>query len=144
MTATSGKSILVVDDSEAEVELISLAIEEMKLPIRVGAASNGKDALDYLRCTGRHAGRPPGRPSFVLLDNKMPIMGGAEALAEIRKDPDLKGLAVVMFTGSAQAEDVTCAYDSLANSYVVKPMGAKAFSDCVREVVLYWTARNVS
>jgi two-component system response regulator len=138
------RAILVVDDDEAEVELISMAIEELKLPYRIDVARNGMAALDYLNRCGKFAGRAPGAPVLVILDNKMPVMSGLDALGEIRRGGAFTSIPVVMFTASANDEDTTRAYAAGANSYVVKPMGARNFKDTVQAIVNYWTKTNAA
>ncbi len=136
--------ILVVDDDEGEVELISMAIEDLKLPYRIDVARQGLAALDYLYRRGKFSNRLPGLPALVLMDNKMPMMSGVEALRHVRQDLAFQALPIVMFTASADAKDMDEAYRAGANSYVVKPMGAKSFKDVVHAIVNYWTRINAA
>ena len=136
------QAILIVDDYEAEVELMSIAIEAMNLPYRIDAARHGVDALDYLYRRGKHAGRPAGRPVLMMLDNKMPLMNGVEAAKIIRGDAAFQALPIVMFTSSALAEDIAAAYAAGVNSYVVKPVASNQYAEVTRSIVDYWTAVN--
>jgi CheY-like chemotaxis protein len=133
--------ILVTDDDDTEIELISYAIGEMNPRYRIDTASNGEDALDYLYRRGPHAGREEGLPLLVILDNKMPIMNGIETLREIRKDPEFDGMPVVMFTASSHWSDIADAFAAGANSYVIKPMDE--FDIVVQAIVHYWTRVNL-
>jgi CheY-like chemotaxis protein len=139
-------TILVVDDDEAEIELVSMAIDCMggAPKFRIDSAQNGLAALDYLHRRGNYAERPAGLPVLVILDNKMPVMGGVEALAEIRKHAAYAALPIVMFTASANEKDIASAYASGVNSYVVKPMSPKGFKDTVQSIVDYWTRINTT
>jgi CheY-like chemotaxis protein len=135
-------ALLVADDDETEIELISIAISALALPLRIDVVHNGQAALDYLRSEGKFAGRPPGAPRLVILDNKMPIMNGLDALREIRADRAMSALPVVMFSASADGRDITEAYAAGVNSYVVKPM--RNFSEVVQSMVKYWVSINTT
>ena len=134
--------ILIVDDYEAEVELMSIAIEAMQQPYCIDAARHGLDALDYLYRRGKHAGRPAGLPVLMMLDNKMPLMNGVEAAKIIRGDAAFLAMPIILFTSSALAEDISAAYAAGVNSYVVKPVTSSQYAEVVRSVVHYWTTVN--
>ena len=134
------RTILIVDDYEAEVELMSIAIEKMQLPLRIDAASHGLDALDYLYRRGKHAGRPTGPPVLMILDNKMPLMNGVEAARILRGDSAFQAMPIVMFTSSALADDIAAAYAAGVNSYVVKPVASSQYAEVARSIVHYWIA----
>lgn len=136
--------ILVVDDDDAEIELIMIAIEALGRPFRIDLAHNGQAALEYLHRQGTYADRPPGSPGLVILDNKMPVMNGIDALREIRRARELDAVPVVMFSASANRNDIADAYAGGVNSYVVKPMGPKHFKDAVHAIVNYWMAVNAA
>jgi CheY-like chemotaxis protein len=137
-------AILVVDDDEGEVELISMAIDELKLPYRIDVARQGFAVLDHLYRRGKYAERPAGMPVLVILDNKMPMMSGVEAMREIAREGAFQAIPIVMFSASASEADMTEAYAAGVNSYVVKPMGAKQFKEAVHAIVNYWTKVNAA
>ena len=115
--------ILIVDDSDDDVELFRLGLSELHLANPVEVCRDGVEALDYLMRRGAWAQRTGPQPLFMLLDIKMPRMNGIELLAEIRKQPSLQMLPVVMMTSSNQPRDVAAGYAAGANGFVVKPVG---------------------
>lgn len=141
-TILPDSAILVVDDDEGEVELISMAIDDLKLPYRIDVARQGFAVLDHLHRRGKYADRPAGLPALVILDNKMPMMSGVEAMREIAKVKAFQAVPIVMFSASASDTDMAEAYEAGVNSYVIKPMGAKQFKEAVHAIVTYWTRIN--
>src|ERR1043165_7948199 len=102
MSTNSPKRILLVDDSSADTELAMAALEEYNLANEVVALRDGAEALDYLFRRGEFADRPAGEPAVILLDLKMPKIGGAEVLKIIKNDPKLKMIPVVVMTSSRE------------------------------------------
>lgn len=141
-TILPDSAILVVDDDEGEVELISMAIDDLKLPYRIDVARQGFAVLDHLHRRGKYADRPAGLPALVILDNKMPMMSGVEAMREIAKVKAFQTVPIIMFSASASENDMAEAYEAGVNSYVIKPMGAKQFKEAVHAIVHYWTRIN--
>lgn len=111
--------ILVVEDNPADIRFMSEIFKEGRLANRVTAMRDGGSALRYLRGEGEFAGAV--KPDLVLLDLNMPGMDGRKVLEEIRKDPLLSPLPVIILTTSSAMEDVSLSYDLQANSYMVKP-----------------------
>ena len=111
--------ILVVEDNPADIRFMSEIFKEGRLANRVTAMRDGDSALRYLRGEGEFAGAV--KPDLVLLDLNMPGKDGRKVLEEIRKDPLLSHLPVVILTTSSAMEDVSLSYDLQANSYMVKP-----------------------
>ncbi|MEI8045271.1 MAG: response regulator [Verrucomicrobiota bacterium] len=136
------KRILLAEDNSRDVELILAALEEIRLANAVDVARDGVEALDYLHGRGRFAGRLPGLPVVVLLDIKMPRLNGPEVLRQIRADPQLKNLPVVMFTSSREDPDLAECYALGANAYVVKPVGFDEFAAATRQVGVFWALLN--
>jgi len=136
------KRILLAEDNSRDVELILAALEEIRLANAVDVARDGVEALDYLHGRGRFAGRLPGLPVVVLLDIKMPRLNGPEVLRQIRADPQLKNLPVVMFTSSREDPDLAECYALGANAYVVKPVGLDEFAAATRQVGVFWALLN--
>ncbi len=136
------KPILLVEDSPDDLELILRALAMTCIANDVVTVGDGEQALAYLRREGTYAGRLPGNPAVVLLDLKLPKIGGLEVLKSIKADPDLKSIPVVMLTSSNGQEDLTRAYQLKANAYVVKPTDLTEFVRAVRELCLFWGAFN--
>jgi CheY-like chemotaxis protein len=126
--------ILLAEDNPNDVELTLEALAEHNLANRVTVARDGVEALQYLRCEGAFAGRTPCTPAVVLLDIKMPRKDGLEVLREIRNDPELKRLPVVILTSSREEQDIITSYDLGVNAYVVKPVDFRAFIDAVEHL----------
>ncbi|ATB30458.1 response regulator [Melittangium boletus] len=136
------KRILLVEDSDNDVQLTLAALEETNLANEVDVVSDGQQALDYLYRRGPYAGRFGGHPAVVLLDLKLPKLNGLEVLAQLKGDPELKQIPVVMLTSSREEPDLARAYALGVNAYVVKPVGFSAFSSALKELGLFWAILN--
>jgi CheY-like chemotaxis protein len=134
--------ILLAEDNPNDVELTLEALAQHNLANRVTVAHDGVEALEYLRCEGAFAGREPTAPAVLLLDIKMPRMDGLEVLREIRNDPELKRLPVVILTSSREEQDIITSYDLGANAYVVKPVDFQAFIEAVEHLGVFWALIN--
>jgi CheY-like chemotaxis protein len=134
--------ILLVDDNLRDVELTLEALAECNLANRVAVAEDGIEAMEYLRCEGKYAGRTGGDPAVVLLDIKMPRMDGLEVLQAIRGDERLKTVPVVMLTSSREGPDLEKSYALGANAFVVKPVSFGEFIDAVRQIGIFWAILN--
>lgn len=117
--------VLLVEDDEVDREAARRAFEEFGLLSRLHVAEDGEDALEQLRSKLGSPELPA--PLLILLDLKMPRMGGLEFLRELRADPDLQGLPVVVTTVSAMKRDVRDAYDLGVEGYLIKPVGYRKF-----------------
>jgi CheY-like chemotaxis protein len=135
-------SILLAEDNPHDVELTLAALETHKLANEVVVATDGADALDYLRCRGRFAGRTDGNPTLVLLDLKMPRVDGLEVLRAMKQDDKLKLIPVVMLTSSREEQDLIRSYQLGVNAYVVKPVDFQAFVEAVKQLGVFWTVHN--
>jgi CheY-like chemotaxis protein len=136
------KKILLVEDSLKDIDLTLAALEEHHLAKEVVIARDGVEALDYLLARGTFAGRPPGLPAVMLLDIKMPKLGGLEVLRQMKSDPVLKSIPVVMLTSSREEPDLATSYSLGANAYVVKPVDFQQFMDAVKQVGAFWAVLN--
>jgi CheY-like chemotaxis protein len=134
--------ILLAEDNPNDVELTLEALAEHNLANRVTVAHDGVEAMEYLRCEGAFAEREPGAPAVVLLDIKMPRMDGLEVLREIRNDPGLKWLPVVILTSSREEQDIITSYDLGVNAYVVKPVDFQSFIEAVEHLGVFWALIN--
>jgi CheY-like chemotaxis protein len=128
--------ILLVEDNPADVRLAVEALRAARVETRLHVAPDGVEALARLRRQGRHAGCP--RPHIVLLDLNLPRKNGREVLSEIKADPDLSRIPVVVLTTSTAEEDVAGSYALHANAYVVKPVEFSRFVDVMRAIEGFW------
>ena len=138
----NSKKILLAEDSPQDAEMTLEALADYHLSNQVVLVGDGEEALDYLFCRGKYAGRDDGNPLFVLLDMKMPKVDGLEVLRAIKTDPDLRKVPVVMLTASREEQDVVRSYELGVNAYVVKPVGFQKFVEAVRQVGAFWTVHN--
>lgn len=136
------KMILLVDDDSRDVELALTSLEEHNLSNDVAVARDGAEALDYLYRRGPFAERPEGNPVVIFLDLKMPKVDGHEVLKQIKTDPDLKIIPVVVVTSSREEKDLIESYNQSANAYVVKPVAFDSFVDVVKQLGLFWVLTN--
>ena len=118
--------ILLVEDDPIDARLVLQALAPLHLDQQTLVLSDGTQALDWLRGRGCGLGRSPGQPAVILLDVKMPALNGLEVLEQIRADPALRMIPVVMLSGSGQERDVRRAYELGANGYLVKSIDAHA------------------
>jgi two-component system response regulator len=142
MAMDGPKRILLVEDSAKDIELALEALGEHKLANHVAVVRDGAEALDYLYRRGRFEKNPDGLPVLVLLDLKMPKVDGLEVLRQMKADPVLKRIPVVMMTSSREHSDLTKSYELGVNSYVVKPVKFQEFIDAVKHLGLYWVLVN--
>ena len=134
--------ILMVEDDPRDVELTLTALEEHHLANEVVVARDGTEALDYLYCRGRFVGRPKVNPVVMLLDLKLPKVNGLEVLQQIRSDPSLKMIPVVVLTSSHEDKDMLTSYQLGVNAYVVKPVDFHDFINAVKELGMFWAIIN--
>ena len=126
---------LLVEDNSAEAELAREAFARTGA-IRLTVARTGREALSYLRRQGEHANAPPA--SLVLLDVNLPDLTGGDVLAEIRSDPALRRIPVLMMSSSDEQREIAHFYESGANCYLVKPLHHADFEAMMRMVTQYW------
>ena len=128
--------ILLVEDNPGDVRLTREALREGKVRNNLAVASDGVEAIAYLRKEGEHAGAV--RPDLILLDLNLPRKDGLEVLAEIKADPSLRNIPVVVLTSSQAEEDIVRAYDLHANCYVTKPVDLDQFIRVVESIEDFW------
>jgi two-component system response regulator len=137
------KTILLVDDNQDDVDLTLRALRKSKIANDVVVVRDGVEALDYLFGTGPHAGRDTRvQPQVILLDLKMPRMGGLEALRRLRADDRTRHIPVVILTSSKEERDLVQSYDNGANSFVRKPVDFVQFAEAVQNLNVYWLVLN--
>jgi chemotaxis family two-component system response regulator Rcp1 len=128
--------ILLVEDNPGDVRLTREALKESPVPHRLHVAADGVKAMEFLRRQGEHESAV--RPDLVLLDLNLPRMDGREVLGQIKGDPALRRIPVVVLTSSEAAGDVGGAYDLHANGYVAKPVDLDRFIHAVRSIADFW------
>ena len=136
------KKILLADDDPKDVELVLVSLQEHRLANEVVVARDGAEALDYLYRRGRFAERPVGHPLVIFLDLKMPKVDGMEVLRQVKSDPELKTIPVVVLTSSREEKDLLESYRHNVNAYVVKPVDFEAFAETVKQLGLFWVLTN--
>jgi CheY-like chemotaxis protein len=136
------RRILLVDDSPRDVELALGALAQNNLANEVVVLRDGVEVLDYLYRRGPFADRPAGNPAVVLLDLKMPRVDGIEVLRQIKNDPQLKVVPVVVMTSSREESDLIKSYELGVNAYIVKPVQFPAFVEAVKLVGAFWAVVN--
>lgn len=143
MTAPTHFDLLLVEDNAEDLELALRALRKADLSARVHVCRDGAEALDFLFCEGAYASREMGdRPRVILLDLKLPKIGGVQVLRRLRDDSRTKTIPVVVLTSSKEQCDVVETYRLGVNSYIVKPVNFEGFSDVVRDLGLYWLLLN--
>ena len=128
--------ILLVEDNPGDVRLTREALSEGHVRNNLTVAKDGVEALAMLRREPRHGEAP--RPDLVLLDLNLPRMDGRQVLAEMKSDPDLRRIPVVVLTTSKAEEDVLRSYDLHANSYITKPVDFDQFIKVVQSIEEFW------
>jgi CheY-like chemotaxis protein len=128
--------ILLVEDNPGDVRLTVEALRDAKVRNTLHVARDGEQAMRFLRREQEHASAP--RPDLVLLDLNLPRKDGREVLAEIKQDPGLRCIPVVVLTSSEAEQDILRAYDLHANSYVTKPVKLEQFLSVVRSIQDFW------
>jgi CheY-like chemotaxis protein len=139
MAAQTEQPILVVEDSPEDYEVTIRAFKKANLANPVFRCQDGEEALDFLHQRGTYAepGRAP-RPSLILLDLNLPGTDGREVLAQVKGDPRLRTIPVVVLTTSADERDVESCYRAGANSYIQKPVSLESFLRAIQVLKNYW------
>ena len=136
------KPILLVEDSPKDVELTLVALAKSHLANEVIVVRDGAEALDYMFGRNAYANRPTGTPAVVLLDLKLPKVDGLQVLEQIKNDPTLRQVPVVMLTSSREEQDLLRSYKLGVNAYVVKPVDFKEFVAAIGDLGVFWAVLN--
>jgi two-component system response regulator len=128
--------VLLVEDDPGDTELTKAALGEAKLKLDLAVVDDGEKAMAYLRKQLPYAGVPT--PDVVILDLNLPRKDGREVLSEIKRDPALRDIPIVVLTTSDAEEDIARSYAQGANCYVTKPMGFPEFSKVVHTINDFW------
>jgi len=128
--------ILLVEDNAGDVRLVREALAGGAVPVRLTVVRNGEEALSRLGHEGAHAGTR--RPDLILLDLNLPRKSGREVLTEVKQDPDLRRIPVVVMTSSDDEKDILSAYNNHVNCYVTKPVDLDQFIGVVKSIEHFW------
>jgi len=136
------KRILLVEDDQKDIVLTLAALDENHLADEVIVVRDGEQALDYLYRRGNFRLRAGSNPAVVLLDLKLPKVSGLEVLSQVKAEPALKAIPIVMLTSSREEIDVSRSYQRGVNAYVVKPVTFSQFVEALRELGIFWAKIN--
>jgi two-component system response regulator len=137
--------ILYIEDNPSDIELTLRALKKHNVANSVQIIKDGEEALEYIFATGRYADRDKmEKPKVILLDLKLPKVGGLEILKRLKAEEQTKTIPVVVLTSSREEKDMIESYNYGVNSYVVKPINFDSFSEAVSALGLYWLLINES
>ncbi len=128
--------ILLVEDNPGDSDLILEFLESARVTNHVTVVRDGEEAMDFLRCRGRFAGAV--RPDLILLDLNLPRKDGREVLADVKADPSLESIPVVILTSSSAETDIAKSYSLKANCYIIKPVDLSQFMNVVKSIEDFW------
>ena len=128
--------ILLVEDNQSYVSLMMEALEESQVPTNLSVVMDGGEAMAFMHREGKYIHSP--RPDLILLDLNIPKKKGQRVLEEIKNDPNLKRIPVVIFTVSSAEQDILTSYNFHANSYIIKPRELDQFMAAVKSTINYW------
>ncbi|HKJ32551.1 MAG TPA: response regulator [Balneolales bacterium] len=128
--------ILLIEDNEADVRLTKEGIKEAKILNNLYVVKDGVEAMEFLKRDGQYTDAPA--PDLILLDLNLPKKDGREVLEDIKEDPDLKQIPVVILTTSEAERDILKSYKLHANCYVTKPIGLNQFVDVIKAIEGFW------
>jgi CheY-like chemotaxis protein len=128
--------ILLVEDSDDDVELTRLGFKRARFAVRLHHVPNGEECMSFLRKQGKYADAPT--PDLILLDLNMPRMDGNEVMEEVSRDDALRHLPIVVLTSSKAEEDILRSYKLRCSSYLVKPIDFEGFATMIQSLSDYW------
>ncbi len=140
---TDAVEILLVEDNPSDIKLAMHAFQKNNIANHVKVLRDGAEALEYLFCTDRYAGRKQqSQPKIILLDLKLPLIDGLEVLRRLKSDAETKPIPVVVMTSSSEDRDMVESYQLGVNGYVQKPVDFDQFTNAVRQIGLFWLLVN--
>lgn len=139
---TELRTILLAEDNANDVELTLAALRQNRLLNDVVVVRDGAEALDYLYRRNQFASRAGGSPVVMLLDLKMPKVDGLEVLRQVKTDPEMRAMPIVVLTSSREEQDLVHSYNFGVNAYVVKPVEFHDFVDAIKLVGGFWAVVN--
>ena len=128
--------VLLIEDNRGDAVLTRRAFRRASLPNEITIAETGEVGLDILRRQGEHGEAP--RPDIILLDLNLPHMHGQDFLKEVKSDPDLRQIPVIILSSSSADSDVAICYDRHANGYITKPVTNDTYDEIVSKIEQYW------
>ncbi len=128
--------ILLVEDNQSYVSLMMEALEESQVLTNMNVVMDGAEAMAFLRRESKYAHGP--RPDLIVLDLNLPKIKGQKVLEEVKNDPDLKRIPVVIFTVSSAEQDILKSYNLHANCYIIKPKNLDRFMEVVKSTINFW------
>ncbi|MGA2600092.1 MAG: response regulator [Bryobacteraceae bacterium] len=128
--------LLLVEDNPGDVRLTEEALRDASMPVNLSVATDGAEAIEFLHRRGKYKNAP--RPDLILLDLNLPKKTGPEVLSDIKCDPDLKRIPVLVMTTSSEQDDVQKAYSLNANCYITKPIQLDDFLNVVQSIENFW------
>jgi len=134
--------ILLVEDNQNDAELSLYTLKKFKIANSIYHARDGEEAISYLFGQSSGGNGLAHIPRLILLDLKLPKVGGLEVLQKLKSDPRTRSVPVVVLTSSREERDIVESYDLGVNSYIVKPIDFEQFTEAVRNVGLYWLLLN--
>jgi CheY-like chemotaxis protein len=137
------KKILLAEDNPKDAELTMMALRESNIANEVIHVKDGEEALDFFYCRGKFENRNSGNPIVAFLDLKMPKVGGLEVLKQIKSDPELKTIPIVILTSSREERDLVDGYKLGVNAYVVKPVDFEKFVQTIKDIGIFWAVMNI-
>ncbi len=137
--------ILFVEDNPDDIRLTLRALKKRNLSNKILTITDGEEALEYIFCKGRYVERHKSqKPKVIVLDLKLPKVGGIEILKKIKSDEHTKNIPVVILTSSREESDMVKSYSYGVNSYVVKPINFDSFTEAISSLGIYWLLVNES
>lgn len=137
--------VVLIEDNDDDVALIQRVFNRAQITAVIDVITDGADALDYFKGTGRYAGRDiTQQPKFVMLDLKLPRIDGLQILSHLKENPQTRNLPVIVLTSSSEERDLMKSYELGVNSYIRKPVNYTEFAQTVEDVGRYWISLNKS
>jgi chemotaxis family two-component system response regulator Rcp1 len=136
LSETKPVEILLVEDSPSDAALTIEALEAGKVANKLTLVEDGVEAMEFLKRSGKYA--KVSRPDLIMLDLNLPRKDGREVLAEIKNDPDLKVIPIIVLTTSHSDKDILQSYQLNANCYITKPVDFTQFIDVVKSIEKFW------
>ena len=136
MTMSRPMEILLVEDNPGDVRLTKEALKEGKVSNSLNVVVNGIEALAFLRQEGEYTSSP--RPDLILLDLNLPLKNGHEVLRELKSDPIMRRIPVIVLTTSSAEQDILSTYDLHANCYITKPVDLDQFMKVIQSIESFW------
>jgi two-component system, response regulator len=143
MNQPNQTDILLVEDSQDDLDMTLRALRKANMANHIQIARDGAEALEFIFCEGAHAARKiENIPKLIMLDLKLPKVDGLEVLRRIKGDPRTRIIPVVVLTSSKEQNDVIRSYGLGGNSYIVKPVDFESFAAAVQKLGMYWLLLN--